>query len=75
MSEIRKYGRSYSRFEEILKEKSMKPYRVATDLGISPMSLSDWKNGKSKPKLDTMILIANYLGVPVTDFSDLESEV
>ena len=73
--EIRKYGKSYSRFEEILKEKSIKPYRVATDLNFSPMLLSDWKNDKSKPKLDTMILIANYLNVPVTDFSDLESEV
>ena len=72
--EIRKYGKSYSRFEEILKEKSIKPYRVATDLNFSPMLLSDWKNVKSKPKLDTMILIANYLNVPVTDFSDLESE-
>lgn len=75
MLEIRKYGRSYSRFEEILKEKSITPYRVATDLKFSPMLLSDWKNDKSKPKLDTMILIANYLNVPVTDFSDLESEV
>ena len=72
--EIRKYGKSYSRFEEILKEKSITPYRVATDLNFSPMLLSDWKNDKSKPKLDTMILIANYLNVPVTDFSDLESE-
>ena len=75
MLEIKKYGKSYSRFEEILKEKSITPYRVATDLKFSPMLLSDWKNDKSKPKLDTMILIANYLNVPVTDFSDLESEV
>ena len=74
MSEIKKYGKSYSRFEEILKEKSITPYRVATDLKFSPMLLSDWKNDKSKPKLDTMILIANYLDVPVTDFSDLEIE-
>ena len=74
MLEIKKYGKSYSRFEEILKEKSITPYRVATDLKFSPMLLSDWKNDKSKPKLDTMILIANYLNVPVTDFSDLESE-
>ena len=74
MLEIKKYGKSYSRFEEILKEKSITSYRVATDLKFSPMLLSDWKNDKSKPKLDTMILIANYLNVPVTDFSDLESE-
>lgn len=75
MSKIRKYGQSYSKFEKKLSEKGITPYRVATDLNISPMILSDWKNDKSKPKLDTMILIANYLSMPVTDFSDLESEV
>lgn len=75
MSKIRKYGQSYSKFEKKLSEKGITPYRVATDLNISPMLLSDWKNDKSKPKLDTMILIANYLSMPVTDFSDLESEV
>lgn len=75
MSKIRKYGQSYSKFEKRLSEKGITPYRVATDLNISPMLLSDWKNDKSKPKLDTMILIANYLSMPVTDFSDLESEV
>ena len=74
MSKIRKYGQSYSKFEKKLSEKGITPYRVATDLNISPMLLSDWKNDKSKPKLDTMILIANYLSMPVTDFSDLESE-
>ena len=74
MSRIRKYGQSYSKFEKKLSEKGITPYRVATDLNISPMLLSDWKNDKSKPKLDTMILIANYLSMPVTDFSDLESE-
>lgn len=75
MSKIRKYGQSYSKFEKKLSEKGITPYRVATDLNISPMLLSDWKNDKSKPKLDTMILIANYLSMPVTDFSDLESDV
>ena len=75
MSKIRKYGQSYSKFEKKLSEKGITPYRVATDLNISPMLLSDWKNDKSKPKLETMILIANYLSMPVTDFSDLESEV
>lgn len=68
MSEIKKYGRSYSRFEQILAEKSITPYRVATDLGISPMSLSDWKNDKSKPKMDKMLKIAEYLGVSVKEF-------
>ena len=68
----KKYGRSYARFDEILAKKEITPYRVAMDLKFSPMLLSDWKNDKSKPKLDTMILIANYLNVEVTEFSDLK---
>lgn len=70
MSENRKCFRSYLRFKQILSEKNITAYRVATDLCISPMTLSDWKNGKSKPKMDKMLKIAEYLGVPVSDFSD-----
>lgn len=72
MKNKKKYGRSYAKFDEILTSKGITPYRIATDLKFSPMLLSDWKNDKSKPKLDTMILIANYLGVQVTEFSDLK---
>ena len=67
MSENRKYFRSYSRFEQILTEKSITPYRVATDLHISPMSLSDWKNGISKPKTDKLLILANYFGVGIEE--------
>lgn len=63
----RKY-KSYLRFSEIIEEKKITPYRVAIDTGISPMVLSDWKNDKSKPKLDKMVRIAEYLGVDVVEF-------
>lgn len=72
MAENKKYGQSYAKFEEITANLGLTSYRIATDLGFSPMLLSDWKNDKSKPKLDTMILIANYLNVAVTEFSDLK---
>lgn len=69
MENARKYP-SYLRFEEILCEKNITPYRVAKDLGISPMTLSDWKHDKSKPKLEKMIKISEYLGVEVEEFAD-----
>lgn len=68
MNNSKKYAQSYSRFEQILKKKGITSYRVATDLNFSPMLLSDWKRDKSKPKLDTMIKIASYLGEPVESF-------
>ena len=54
--------------------KNITPYRVAMDTGISPMTLSDWKNGKSKPKFDKLLKIATYLEIDVTQFSDSEVE-
>lgn len=68
MLEKKKYQKSYLKFEKILEKKGITSYRVASDLGISPMILSDWKRDKSKPKLDTMVAIANYLNVSVTEF-------
>lgn len=68
MLEKKKYQKSYLKFEKILSKKGITSYRVASDLGISPMILSDWKRDKSKPKLDTMVAIANYLNVSVTEF-------
>ena len=74
LAEIKKYERSYSNFERILNEKGITPYRVATDLGFSPMLLSDWKQDKSKPKYDTMVAIVGYLGVDMEQFTDPKLE-
>lgn len=40
----------YDKFESLLKEKGVTPYRVHKETGISTATLSDWKNGKSQPK-------------------------
>ena len=57
----------YEKIEQLLLKKSVTAYRVATDLGMSPMVFSDWKYGKSKPKADKLLKIATYLGVPVEE--------
>lgn len=36
---------------------------MAKDTGISQVTLSDWKNGKSTPKNDKLQIIADYFGV------------
>ena len=54
---------SYGRFAKLLAEKEITPYRVHKDTGIATATLSDWKNGKSIPKQDKMLKIANYLKV------------
>lgn len=55
----------YEIFARLLQEKGITPYRVSKETGVSQGSLSDWKNGKSKPKYEKMIKIADFLGVSV----------
>lgn len=58
----------YERFEKLLIEKNLTAYRVARDNHITPSTFSDWKTGKSTPKVDKLIKIAKYLNVPLETF-------
>ena len=49
----------------MLKEKGVTPYQVSKATGVAQSSLSDWKNGRSKPKYEKMLAIADYFGVSV----------
>ena len=56
----------YSKFEELLNEKGVTAYAVAKETGIPSSTFSDWKKGKSRPKIDKIQKLANYFDVPVT---------
>lgn len=58
----------YSKFEELLTKKGITCYRVSKDTGISQSTLSEWKNGRSKPKADKLKILADYFGVTVDYF-------
>ena len=53
----------YEIYQKLLDEKGLKNADVARATGISNMTLSDWKRGKSVPKADKMQKIAKYLNV------------
>ena len=55
----------YEIFEKLLKEHNVTPYQVYKATGVAQSSLSDWKNGKSKPKYEKMKKIADYFGVTI----------
>lgn len=57
----------YDKFRQIIQEKGITTYRVAKETGIANSTLSDWKNGRSTPKADKLLKIANYLGIPVEE--------
>ena len=47
---------------------------VATVLGISYFTISDWVNGKKYPRMDKVELLANYFGVLKSDLIEMESD-
>ena len=55
----------YERFAELLKERGKRPSDLTEATGISSTVFSEWKSGKSQPKVDKLVKIARYLGTTV----------
>ena len=53
----------YSYFEHLLKLHNTTVYRVAKETKIPNSTFTDWKNGRSYPKSDKLIKIADYFGL------------
>lgn len=45
--------------------KNLTDYKVAKATGINRSTFSDWKSGRSVPKLDKLKKIADFLDVPI----------
>jgi transcriptional regulator with XRE-family HTH domain len=58
----------YERYVELRNQKGVSDYRVAKDTGIPKSTFSDWKSGKSKPKVDKLMILAKYFDVPIEYF-------
>lgn len=48
-----------------MKERKISASKLAKDNNISTGNVSDWKMGRSNPKTETLIKIADYLGVSI----------
>lgn len=62
----------YEKFLKLLEIHNVKPADVARATGIYTSTFSDWKSGRSKPKMEKLQKIADYFGVPVSYFTDEE---
>lgn len=65
------FEETWLRYVEIKNSKKMKDADVARSAGIPQSTFSDWKKGKSMPKVDKMMKIAKALGV---DYSELAGD-
>lgn len=58
----------YLKFAKLLQKHNITAYKVAKDTEISTSTLSDWKTGRSIPKVDKLQKLADYFGVSITYF-------
>lgn len=58
----------YENFKKLLDKSGKSTYRVSKDTGIAQSVLSDWKTGKSKPKVDKLQILASYFNVDINYF-------
>lgn len=63
-----KRKQSFLKLEGLVNARNTTLYKVAGDLGFARSLFSDWKSGKSMPKTDKLIKIADYFGVEVNYF-------
>lgn len=63
-----KRKQSFEKLQKLLDKKGITAYRLSKELGISKSKFSDWKSGRSIPKTDKLIKIADYFGVTVDYF-------
>ena len=55
----------YEIFEKQCNEKSVTPYRVCKETGLTTSTISNWKAGRYKPKQDKLQKIADFFNVTI----------
>lgn len=58
----------YQRYCELRDKKGVTDYQVSKDTEITKSTFSDWKSGKSQPKLEKLLILADYFNVPLDYF-------
>ena len=58
----------YKKYEALLQKTGKTSYQVSKDTGIGENTLSQWKTGRSNPKVDKLLILANYFDVPIEYF-------
>lgn len=58
----------YEKFEKLLNERNITAYQVSKETGIATATFTEWKKGTYKPKVEKLVLIAQYFDVPLEYF-------
>lgn len=57
----------YQKYAELRDKAQLTDYEIAKNTGISTATLTNWKYGRYTPKVDKIMKIADYLGVPLEE--------
>lgn len=58
----------YQKYEKLRNDKGVTDYEVSKQTKLSTATLSEWKKGTYQPKIDKIMILADYFGVSVTYF-------
>ncbi|MBO5853153.1 MAG: helix-turn-helix transcriptional regulator [Bacteroidales bacterium] len=58
----------YNKYVKLRDAKGVSDYRVAIETGIPKSTFSEWKSGRSNPKIEKLHKLAQYFGVPIEYF-------
>ena len=60
----------YETYAKLRDDRGYSDYRVSKETGIGAATISDWKNGLSKPKIDKLFLIARLFDVSIEELCE-----
>lgn len=56
------------KFKQLCDMRGVTPYKVAKKAGLSSSTVSCLLSGKSMPRVDTMLILCNQLGISISEF-------
>ena len=62
----------YEAFRQLAEQRSMSIYRISKATGIPASTFTDWKNGRSSPKADKLLRIAELFGMGLEEMMGTE---
>lgn len=57
----------YAKYVELRDSKGVTDAKVSAETGIPRSTFTDWKQGRSKPKLEKLLKIAEFFGVSIDE--------
>lgn len=57
----------YTKYVELRDAANVNDFAVSKATGIPSSTFSDWKKGKSKPKIEKLMKIAKFFGVSIEE--------